>query len=329
MSCVGVPENVETVNAWQRFVPREALKYDFLMYGLLAFAALHIAKLTRPTEVKSEGTAVDVDGVGETTFSAPSSFYFQKALEYQNEAFQSFRSVLDHVTQDNCNAAFAFSVLTTILVIAVPGFEDESEKDPTNKTMQAVFTMFEFIKGISSIINASCEWFHKGPWAHLIVHFHEFQQRKWVLSNPDSLQVLRQLSSLNEELNDPTDLADSSRFKVNKCAIDNLELCFARYDVPSDDAGAAAGGTEVGEKGHILAWLAMAGADFVSLLHRGDSLALLIFLHWAVLLKNLEPFWWSHNSAKALVAEVASMLHPRGSEWEHRTMWAREKVGLP
>ncbi|KAJ9637633.1 hypothetical protein H2204_004782 [Knufia peltigerae] len=337
MSCVGLRESAATVNAWKRFVPREALKYDFLLYGLLAFTALHISKLTRPPAEDKSGDdkTMIMDGGRETTmFSAPSSFYFQKALEYQDEAFQSFRSVLDHITQDNCNAAFAFSVLTTLLVIAVPGFEDGSEKDPANKTMQAVFTMFEFLKGLGSIIDASEEWFYQGPWAHVLVHFHEFQDGKWELSNQDSLQVLRQLSSLNEELNDATDSADNSKFKVNKRAIDNLELCFAKYDI-SGDAGAGGaegpttGGNEVGDKGHILGWLAMAGAEFVSLLHHGDSLALLIFLHWAVLLRNLESFWWSHNSAKALVAEVASMLHPRGSEWEHRTMWAREKVGLP
>ncbi|KIW20428.1 hypothetical protein PV08_01003 [Exophiala spinifera] len=364
MSFFGLRDHVATVNAWQRFVPREALKYDFLMYGLLAFTALHIAKLTRPADDKlDESTAMDTDadadadadadtdtdgvggggsggGGGEATFSAPSSFYFQKALEYQNEAFRSFRSVLDHVTQDNCNAAFAFSVLTTLLVIAVPGFEDGSEKEDgtSNKTMQAVFTMFEFLKGLSSIVAASGEWFHKGPWAHVLAHFQEFQEGHWELSDPDCLQVLRRLSSLNEELNDPADPAEGSKFRVNKCAIDNLERCFAKYHVPAvvrgggggdDVAGVGGGERDVAYKGHILGWLTMAGSDFVTSLHRGDSLALLIFLHWAVLLKNLESFWWSHNSAKALVAEVASMLHPRGSEWEHRTMWAREKVGLP
>jgi hypothetical protein len=82
------------------------------------------------------------------------------------------------------------------------------------------------------------------------------------------------------------------------------------------------------DRGHIIGWLGVAGSPFVTRLREGDPLSLLIFAHWAILLDDLQQFWWSQNSGKVLVAEIAGVLHKRGHEWEERTRWARRKVGL-
>src|SRR2546423_3207086 len=81
---------------WQEIVPKEAQSHAFLMHGLLALGALHIGH-DRPQE-KDSYTAV--------------------ALRHYNVALPLFRTALKQVTEDNCNALFAFSAILIVLSLA-------------------------------------------------------------------------------------------------------------------------------------------------------------------------------------------------------------------
>ena len=86
-----------------------------------------------------------------------------------------------------------------------------------------------------------------------------------------------------------------------------------------------------GSKGRILAWLAMAGQDFMTNLKEYEPMALLILLHWAVLLMNLSDLWWARNAGKRLVEDVAVALEKVAFEsgpsclpkWVEAVRWAR------
>lgn len=337
ISCVGLRASSETVGLWQKFLPREAFKHDFLLNGILAFTALHIAKITRQPKGQIEGDKPAL-------FSSSSSYYFQKALEYQNLAFGSFHGVLQNVTPENCHAAFGFSVLTMLFAIAIPGVEDGANQDPTSTkpdSIQSIFTLFEYLKGLASIIGISKDWLNAGPFRHVLNRHDEYTSGDWRISNTDVAQALRQLTLVNDELNNAASGADSgttetssSTHATNQRAISHLEFCFAKQEIPStdpatatDEAQAAAVVGDI-DRGHIIGWLGVAGSPFVARLREGDPLSLLIFAHWAILLDDLQQFWWSENSGKVLVAEIAGVLHARGPEWEERTRWARRKVGL-
>ena len=86
-----------------------------------------------------------------------------------------------------------------------------------------------------------------------------------------------------------------------------------------------------GSKGRILAWLAMAGQEFMTKPQESDPMALLIMLHWAVLLMNLGDLWWARNAGKRLLEDVVVTLEktsveakPIGSpRWAETLDWAR------
>ncbi|KIV77283.1 hypothetical protein PV11_09094 [Exophiala sideris] len=330
ISCVGLRAHTETVDVWQKFVPSESLKHEFLLNGLLAFAALHIAKLTRQPNPKVQS---DITG----SFLSSSSFYFQKALEYQNLAFESFHGVLQNVTPDNCSAVFGFSILTMLFAIAIPGIEDGGQGGPSTSSlnsMQSIFTLFEYLKGLSSIIEVSKESLHAGPFRVLLGRYDDYTTGNWRITNADVAQTLNKLTILNNEFNASSGEfgtnVELSKFATNARAISLLEFCFAKQEIPSDEAQAQAVKSSPDiDRGYIVGWLGMAGGEFVSQLRQSDSLSLLIFAHWAILLDDLEDFWWTHNSGKVLVAEIASVLHTGGDVWKERTRWARKKVGLP
>ncbi|KAI1613719.1 hypothetical protein EDD36DRAFT_434364 [Exophiala viscosa] len=325
ISCIGL-RATETIEVWQSFVPSESLKHEFLLNGILAFAALHIAKLTRQPDFKAKSNSTG-------SFLSSSSFYFQKAVEYQNLAFESFHGVLQNVTPDNCSAVFGFSILTMLFAIAIPGIEDASQGGgPNLNSMQSIFTLFEYLRGLASIIEVSKDWLASGPFRVVLGTFDDYTTDNWRITNADAAQALNRLTILNDEFNASSSATELSKFATNKRAISLLEFCYAKQNFPpalTDEtlAQTAKDSSDI-YRGHIVGWLGMAGGDFVSQLRQSDSLSLLIFVHWAILLGNLENFWWSHNSGKVLVAEIAGVLHTRGEEWEERTRWARGKVGL-
>ncbi|KIX01520.1 uncharacterized protein Z518_09246 [Rhinocladiella mackenziei CBS 650.93] len=400
-SCVGVSDNTIAADIWQRFVPMQGLKHDFLLHGILAFAALHMAtKLKQSTaEDASESREPDVSFL--LISGRSPSFYFRKALEYQNMAFASFHSVLPDVTQANCDAVFAFSILTMLLAIAIPQQSaffstttGESVVDRNNLAgkdnldfasnpnlnmdfhltpLQSIFTLFEFLKGVGSIVQVSREWLHGGPFRFLINRYAEYWDWRWRLADPDVIEALCKLRELNERLNANVTTTTpqggnqsgnrrggtSTVLEINDSAISQLEFSFAKQGPvntetpistpasrsPSASAFLSASATgavsvptptftppsSYRDRGHIIGWLAMAGKDFISCLRDGNSVSLLIFLHWAVLLDCLDDvdiFWWSRGSGKALVKNVSEILHLRGPEWVERTAWARTKVGL-
>jgi hypothetical protein len=111
---------------WQDAVVQEALKSEFLLKEIFALAALHKATETPESDIN----------------------YIACALEYQNEASALFRNALGNVTEANCFAIFAFSIMTTIFAIVpselTPGINSKSP-------LEKILLLFEFQKGTSSV----------------------------------------------------------------------------------------------------------------------------------------------------------------------------------
>jgi len=86
-----------------------------------------------------------------------------------------------------------------------------------------------------------------------------------------------------------------------------------------------------GSRGRILAWLAMAGQEFITKLKENEPMALLILMHWAVLLKNLSDLWWARNAGSGLIEDVTMALEKVAVEsgrswspkWAETLEWAR------
>ncbi|KAL2444434.1 hypothetical protein ABEF95_016796 [Exophiala dermatitidis] len=455
-SCMGMLQSVETADLWQKYVPRKALQNDFLLQALLAFAALHMTTLKLEQEQRQqqqqqqqpqpqqqqnvdEGSHPEAHiyeiSMSLTNSTCSASFYLRRALEYQNRGVTLFRGLVQDVTPENCSAVFAFSSLTMLFAMAVPGIESSISASSTMRAapsassspfassagnpgqsagspcqqnltpLERIFVLFDYLRGVAIVSSLGREALHKSPFRLIIDPYAEYARGNWRLTDPDTTEALTRLAMLNEELNNNSALtrhkADletprtdhfchplhwssdnnnggggddggggdggggdnggrdghdgdrpaKTRYQIYKDAIRHLGWCYAKQEQPQPPAismspgdptpgssstltptaasSSAAAVTRPGpDRAHIIGWIGMAGGDFVSQLRQGESFALLIFSHWAVLLDLLDMFWWSQQSGRALVAEVADMLHLRGPEWEERTRWVRRKVGL-
>ena len=219
-------------HAWQVLVPQEGLKYDYLLHGVLAMAALNIA-------VES--------------FHERASDYVNIALEYQNLASSSFRAELANVTEANSQAVFAFSLITLCLSLALPQFWKD-HPEPIGMLDSQVLH-YELLRGVGLIVQSSRDWLPALP---LLSNAEQYKPLPARELDKDTQAAVDRLNALNDEKHDISrretraEKAQAISFHAAcRKAIFYLEECFIRCAEPL-------------QRGYALAWLGLAGPEFVS-----------------------------------------------------------------
>lgn len=275
-------------HVWQIVIPRLALQHDFLMNGILALAALHIA----------------------TTTDSPTSLaYIDTALQYHNLSFAPFRAAIDNLTPQNCEAVLAQSIVTTVIGIALPRVTAPRDDNPN--MIENMLVVFELLQGVKKIILIGRSW--------IKINLYSRQRELYESSPPeldsDTSTAFDRLALLNE---DTMASVDEQQYQINKDLIDHLRQCYTLYASSKDP-------------GEVLAWLAAVDKEFVDTVRRRQPLALLILMHWGVLLGELDGrWWWAQNSGKSLVLELLRISLPTDADarWTEVLSWPQRKIGL-
>ena len=76
-------------------------------------------------------------------------------------------------------------------------------------------------------------------------------------------------------------------------------------------------------------WVVRVGPEFIEELRKDDSVAIMIFMHWSVLLHRLDDTWWKRFSGRRLVEDLSISFGRHGEEWDKLAIWCREQVVLP
>lgn len=220
---------------------------------------------------------------------ANSREYVRVALEYQNRGVIAFREALSHLTANNCSATFAFSVITMMSTLFSTG---------------SILQTFELLEGIRFVSKTGREWLRTGKFGPV---FELWFTPVSPIQNPDITMALVELAAFNERLSWRISREQTVTFAD---AISHLQTCFSKD-------------TEM-----VLIWLAMTGNQFMTEMRQDEPMALLIFLHWGVLLDRLRDEWWVEGSGKKVVEELSMKLQEHGQDWETMTVWAQRQVGL-
>ncbi|KAH8695043.1 C6 zinc finger protein [Talaromyces proteolyticus] len=114
---------------WQSQVVQLGLRHEFLLRGILAVSALHLAYL-HPH--RRESLALRADA-------------------HHSTALEIFRDVLNHVDQSNCVAIFAFSCFIVVLAFATP------RRTESNDFEKDIFDWFHMIRGCNSVLQTQWE----------------------------------------------------------------------------------------------------------------------------------------------------------------------------
>lgn len=244
-----------------------------------------------------------------TTTDAPTSLaYIDTALQYHNLSFAPFRAAIDNLTSQNCEAVLAQSIVTTVIGIALPRVVTAT-RDENPAMTENIVVVFELLQGVKKIIHIGRSW----------IKLNLFSRQKDSLGTEQSQLDQETQAALDclATLNDET-LAriDTDQYQINKDVITHLRHCFTMFASWEDPA-------------NILAWLASVDKEFVDNVRRRQPLALLILMHWGVLLGQLDgQRWWARNSGRALVSELLQVLQPGDARWAESLAWPQRKMEL-
>jgi hypothetical protein len=115
-------------------VPALAFEHDFLLSGILAVTALHLAILQ------------------------PSAIHSNTASKHHSQALELIRPHLLHVTPDNVSALFSFSIMIACYSFGL-------HKTPCLDPLGEILDVFTLIRGIGDIVRAGADWLEQGPFA--------------------------------------------------------------------------------------------------------------------------------------------------------------------
>ena len=289
------------VNIWQSMIPHEALGHDFLLSGILAASSLEIATRLKP---------------------AHASHYIEAALEYQNLATSSFRAelVTANPSQEKCFAMYAFTLIVMILRLAfarVRAIFGEKES-----MIDLMSVHYELLRGVGVLLLTYYEQLHTSPLVAGVAEM--IEQLPAVPLDEDTVIAIGRLEMLNNARRpkktaaDPSEsVAAASYHAACENAIRHLRVCFDKCAYPL-------------AKGYCLGWHNLSGAQYMEALKEKDAVALLIVMHWGVLVERLScDIWWAQLIGRNVVLQASDFI-PKNSEPEVKASvrWAQEQVGL-
>ena len=265
-----ISDSVDFQPIWQHTVPKEALTHDFLMHGILALAALHIAH-ERPEQ---------------------EDLYISSALRHHNTAIVSFRSALQQVTEENCHAMFAFSTILLVLTLAFAQTGIQ-ERD----SIQDLIQIFTLLQGTCLVLESAMKWITTGPLEPLVRRglagrnrAQEAAQRQDNSTDPAE----QALNSLEEYCQRTVESPSSS--DAYSLAIGKLRGCAARArQNPGDHAA-------------VVGWLVLVNSEYIDSVKNKDPVALVIMGLYGVLLDKLKGEWWILDMGERIVEAICEQI---------------------
>ncbi|KAJ5177406.1 uncharacterized protein N7500_000105 [Penicillium coprophilum] len=258
--------NERTDPIWRNIVPEEALSHPFLMHGILALSALHLAR-TGPEPTRRAS-------------------YLNRAVSHQNQALALFRELLGDVKESNAKAMFAFAAIVVIYTFAFPHTPDV--QDPWS-CVDDLYQVLVLTRGVQQVIHAPRDFTSfllDSPFGP-ILRVEEVQ----VPIPEDTAAMLKQLRETNEVCRSRD---ANHELQVYEAAIANLEemLNWCHSGIRAN--------TIAGR------WAIRLKPRFMELLRERDPMALVMLAHYGVLLHYLDHHWcfdeWCVRVSKAVWA---------------------------
>lgn len=346
--CGGLEEQFD---CWQNQVPRTALKYDFLMYGIFAVAALEIAAEASPSIPDLPSRRIDGD-ISPGRNRVIETEFLQHALSYHNKALMEFRSALIHASSaspEACESAGtpeidpeshqALCLISSLLIALGLGFSRfpqsgsgefstngslGSTQGTTPRAISTLLLLFELVSGGGAVLLTKSSALEENALFRDMVPWEGLRARE---INPDVQNALGRLARINDAHHgssasprtEAEHLYAIAQHSTCRRAVYFLRECFSRCSEPAT-------------RGYILGWMNLVGRDFVQAVETEEPVALLILMHFGVLLQQQSyGLWWVGGIGRKLVGEVSDALDTQGGltrEMGDAVSWALREVNL-
>lgn len=123
--------NESTDSIWRHAVPEEGLSHPFLMHGILALSALHLARMGPDPSRRA--------------------VHLNRAVAHQNQALALFRELLGDIQETNAKAMFAFA---SIVVVYTFGFPHSPDVQDPWTCIDDFYQVLVLTRGIHQVIKS-------------------------------------------------------------------------------------------------------------------------------------------------------------------------------
>lgn len=294
-------------NVWRINVPKVGFLHDFVMRSIFALSALHTSLFV--TDKKE--------------------FYLDVARSEHGAALRGIASTLPNLTAENCSALYIAAALTFFYAWASPrqpgDFFLVSNAGPADWLF--------LLQGVRSISETWREALLKGPFSPMF-RLGEGQvgdvvrqcrtSRAW-LSTAEHAQLGYLRRAVVEAASDAETAA------IYEQHIDHLQTSFCSiFGTRSNAVSTSVADTwdrsslTIALTSNVYSWVYRLNDAFIKLLIKRDSLALVIFAHFCVLLKFLGSCWWMQGWSTHLMQEIWDLLDEEHRLW---ICWPIEELG--
>jgi hypothetical protein len=265
------------LDIWNSKVPQLALEHPFLMHGLLAVTALHLADLN-PERY---------------------SHLVARASRHESLALPSFRQIISKITEQNCHAIFTFSGFVIPYALASLDSSESQNTIPSN-TLQAPNWMY-LIRGVHGLLYTNWKWLLNGPFAPLL------ERTRFPIdfaNNPDDGHLAALLPLFSPP--DPILMEDQTVLDTCRGAFNELRRTCALPYSPCKT---------VDKKAAATIWPGTISPAYIQLLRERRPEALIILAHYSVLVNQVPDCWYFRRLAKQLLSATCQCLSRRWRTW--------------
>ncbi|KAI9738043.1 MAG: hypothetical protein M1818_005471 [Claussenomyces sp. TS43310] len=261
---------------WEKEVPQLANSCDYLMHGLLATAALHLAYLNPEQRDR----------------------YEYLSTHHRTQALGPFRQDLSNITLENCNHLFAFSGLMIIAQFAPSRSPEAILPFSTSALYKGPANWMICFRGCGSIVTQARSYMKTGPLEGLIaqgIQAAALSREVTVLPEMKDNQSLQYVSENLLQLQCIKATTTVDEMEAYTEAISWLQRLLAASFTATDSLIC-----------RIFAsiWPTQVSDTFIRTLDEGRPPALIVTAHYCLLLQRCHSCWYMEHRASELFKAI-------------------------
>lgn len=271
--------NKQTESIWLQLVPQLAYKNEFLLHGILACAALHMAYL-----------------------DSDQRQYAIRACVHQEMAIPSFREAIGSPTEQNCDAILAFAYFLVVYSFATDGESSHNSlllindySDGKGKQTLIIPQWLHFIRVGCYMLRDVWDKVQNGPASVLAM--------AWEVAVDVGGSELPYLGHFIALVPDDSSWSEESVSVYHASAV-QLAKSFAFMDKIGMDSGVSTW-TILGM------WPVTVDDGYIDLLYERHPGALILLAYYCIILKEMQQRWYFAGRAAKLMTTIVDLLDAR------------------
>lgn len=292
LSTLGVRPAVQGI--WRDYIPQQSVKHPFLMHGILALSALHIAY--------------------ENDYQTPQ--YLRLCDKHQTIALKEFRKILSSPVDDELlDALFVLSATISCSSMARACAASAVEDEPGGMTMEYVTEYFFLTRGVRDVIQMKYDHFENSPLSMMFDAY--VMPEGTVITLPQ--EVRDQFTALRHMV---------ASWGLDPEALTHCQSALSGLEEIYENVYYWASLGEI-YTGQVVRWITMVTTGYVRLVQARNQPALVVFAHFAAITSANRTAWyiqnWGQYALRGVSVELEeSMLH--WMEWPARHLEDRMSI---